>query len=407
MRYGSDAGEFSEFACGVAQPHAGVALPAGGLKVGGRPTRAAIDLGAIRANFAEARRRAGGRELMAVVKADAYGHGAPQVSRALVDAGCRRFAVVTVAEAVELRDAGIREPILVLGGVFDAGEAETVVGLDLTPTVFHAGQVAALAAAAGQLAQPLDVHVEVDTGMRRIGVPLEDAPALLEAIAREPGLQLGGVYSHLARADEPDLTPSLDQLRALRELLARANKRGLDPGLVHAVNSAGLLAGTPLIEALPEQAAARPGLMLYGVRPAPHFEVALQPAMRLETKVVQLRCAKAGDPVGYGAEFRAPRDTRIATLAIGYADGVPISASGRGCVLVGGRRMPIAGRVSMDFVTVDVGDAAIEIGAAAILFGGAQGDAVLSVEEAAAAAQTIPYELLVRVGKRVPRHFEN
>jgi alanine racemase len=375
--------------------------------VSGRPTRATIDLGAIRGNFAEARRRAEGRELMAVVKADAYGHGAPRVSRALVDAGCRRFAVVTVAEGAELRDAGIREPILILGGVFDAGEAECAVGLDLTPAVFHPGQVALLAAAGRDLAQPLGVHVEVDTGMRRIGVPREDALVLLEAIAQEPALHLAGVYSHLSRADEPDLAPSLEQLRSLGELLAQMRKRGLDPGLIHVANSAALLAGKPLVEALPEQAAARPGLMLYGARPAPHFEVELQPAMRLATRVVQLRSAKAGDPVGYGAEFRASRATRIATLPIGYEDGVPISAGGRGCVLIGGRRMPIAGRVSMDFIAIDVGDAPIEIGADAILFGGAQGDAVLTVEEAAAAAQTIPHELMVRVGKRVQRQFEN
>ena len=344
---------------------------------------------------------------MAVVKADAYGHGAARVSRALVEAGCRWFAVTTVAEGAELRDAGIREPILILGGSYGAGESEGAVGLDLTPTVFHAGQVASLAAAARDLPRPLGVHVKVDTGMRRAGVPRKDALALLEAIACEPALHLGGVFSHLARADEPDLTPSLEQARAFGELLAQARERGLDPGLIHMVNSAGLLAGEPLSEALPGQAAARPGLMLYGVRPAPHFEVELQPAMRLATEVVQLRCAKAGDPVGYGAEFRAPRDTRIATLPIGYADGVPISASGRGCVLIGGRRMPIAGRVSMDFTTVDVGDAPVEIGAEAILFGGAQGGAVLTVEEAAEAAQTIPYELLVRVGRRVQRQFEN
>jgi alanine racemase len=375
--------------------------------VSGWPTRATIDLRAIRVNFAEARRRAEARELMAVVKADAYGHGAVRVSQALVEAGCRWFAVATVAEGAELRDAGIREPVLILGGVFDAGESEAAVGLELTPAVFHAGQVVLLATAARDLAQPLNVHVAVDTGMRRIGVPQKDALALFEAVAREPALHLGGVYSHLARADEPDLTPSLEQLRALGELLAQMRERGLDPGLIHVAHSAGLLAGKPLFEALPEQAAARPGVMLYGVRPAPHFEVDLQPAMRLATKVVQLRCAKAGDPVGYGAGFRAPRDTRIATLPIGYADGVPISASGRGCVLISGRRMPIAGRVSMDFTTIDVGDAPVEIGADAILFGGGQGGAVLTVEEAAAAAQTLPYELLVRVGRRVQRQFEN
>jgi len=201
---------------------------------------------------------------MAVVKADAYGHGAARVSQALTDAGCRWFAVATVAEGAELRDAGIRESILILGGVFDVGEAECTVGLGLTPAVFHFGQVALLAGAARDLAQPFGVHVEVDTGMRRIGVPREDALALLEAIAQEPALHLEGVYSHLARADEPDLTPSIEQARALGELLAQVRERGLDPGLIHMVNSAGLLAGKALIGALPEQAAARPGLMLYG-----------------------------------------------------------------------------------------------------------------------------------------------
>jgi len=378
----------------------------GAASVSGRPTRATIDLRAIRSNFAEARRRADGRELIAVVKADAYGHGAARVSQALVEAGCRWFAVATVAEGVELRDAGIREPILVLGGVFDAEESEAAVGLDLTPAVFHPGQIGLLTAAARKLPQPFDVHVAVDTGMRRTGVAREDAMALLEAVVRAPALHLGGVFSHLARADEPDLTPSLEQIRAFGELLAQARERGLDPGLVHIVHSAGLLAGKALLEPLPEQAAARPGVMLYGVRPAAHFEVDLRPAMTLATKVVQLRSAKAGDPVGYGAEYRAPRATRIATLPIGYDDGVPISTSGRGCVLIGGRRRPIAGRVSMDFITVDVGDAPVEIGAEAIVFGGAQGAAVLRVEEAAEAAQTIPYELLVRVGRRVPKHFE-
>ncbi|HXV35971.1 MAG TPA: alanine racemase [Myxococcota bacterium] len=371
----------------------------------GRPTIATIDLGAIRANFAEARRRADGRELIAVVKADAYGHGAVRVSRALVEAGCRWFAVATVAEGAELRDAGIREPILVLGGVFDADETDAAIGLDLTPAVFQERQLELLARAARDLARPLEVHVAVDTGMRRTGVPREHALALFEALAREPSLQLSGVFTHLARADERDLAPSLEQFRAFAELLARVRARGLDPGLVHVVHSAGLLAGKPLLEALPEQAGARPGVMLYGVRPAPHFEVDLTPAMTLHTKVVQLRSVRAGDAVGYGGEYRAPRDTRIATLPIGYDDGVPISASGRGSVLLAGQRLPIAGRVSMDFITIDVGRARVAIGDDAIVYGGSQGGAVLRVEDAAAAAQTLCYELLVRVGRRVPRQF--
>ena len=292
-------------------------------------------------------------------------------------------------------------------GPADAEESETAAALDLTPVVHHAGQLAVLANAARKRAEPLDVHVEVDTGMSRTGVPVDRAGALFEAISREPALAMTGIFTHFARADEEDLGPSFEQLRAFGLALGEARKRGLDPGVIHVANSAALLAGKPLVEALPEQTAARPGGMLFGVRPAPHLAGALRPAMTLRTRVAQLRSVKSGDPVGYSALFRARRDTRIATLPIGYDDGVPVSASGRGSVLIRGRRMPIAGQISMNFISVDVGDSPIEIGDDVILFGEGQGDVRLSVEEAAAAAETVAYELLVRVGRRVPRQFED
>jgi alanine racemase len=371
------------------------------------PTRTTIHLAAIRANFEEARRWAEGREPIAVVKADAYGHGAIRVARSLQQAGCRGYAVASVDEAVALREAEIREPILVLSGAADAEEAETAVGLDLTPVVHHAGQLALLASAARDRAEPLPIHVEVDTGMSRTGVSADRAGALFEAISRESAVSMTGVFTHLARADEEDLGPSIEQLRAFGLVLGEARKCGLDPSVIHAANSAALLAGKPLIEALPEQTAARPGGMLLGVRPAPHLGTALRPAMTLRTRVAQLRSVKSGDPVGYSALFRARRDTHIATLPIGYDDGVPVSTSGRGSVLIRGQRMPIAGRISMNFTSVDVGDSPIEIGDEVILFGEGQGDARVTVEEAAAAAGTIAYELLVRVGRRVPRQFED
>jgi alanine racemase len=374
-------------------------------KVATAPTRATIHLSAIRANFAEARRAAGGLEPIAVVKADAYGHGAIRVAQSLLEAGCQVFAVANVAEAASLRNAGIREKILVLGGVFDAAEASEAAGLELIPVVHHAGQLELLIAATRRRSEPLTVHLEVDTGMSRMGAAPDQAILLLESIAREPSLTLGGTYTHLARADEVDLAPSLTQLSAFAALLDEARSRGIDPGMIHVSNSAGLLAGAPLRDALPEQAAVRPGVMLYGVTPAPHLKTNLLAAMTLRTRVVQLRHLAAGEAVGYSAEFRARSATRIATLPIGYADGLPIAASGRGFVRIGGCRLPIVGRVSMDYTTVEIDDAPIEIGDEVIVFGGA-GESLLPVEEAAAAAKTIAYELLVRVGGRVEREFE-
>jgi len=366
-----------------------------------RPTEATIHLGAIRANYAEACRRAGGKSVIAVVKADAYGHGAGPVARTLVDAGCPRLAVATVDEGLELRSAGVAVPILVLGG---AGEgAPAAVRARLTPVVHHRGHVERLRKLASP-ESPVAVQVEVDTGMRRMGAPPEEAVDLLAAVAAQPSLALEGAFTHFARADEPDGAATLEQAAAFEAVLARARARGAAPRLVHCANSAALLLGAALDRAVPGANAVRPGVLLYGAQPAAHCVAPLRPAMTLRTRVVALRPARRGDAVGYSALYRAPRATRIATLPIGYADGVPIAASNRGAALIRGRRHPFAGRVSMDFVTVDVGDAPVEIGDEAILFGAAEQGA-LPVEEAAAAAGTIAYELFVRVGARVRRAY--
>ena len=367
------------------------------------PIRATIHLGAIRANFALARELAGAREVIAVVKADAYGHGAVPVARALVAAGCRRLAVSSFAEAAALREAGVALPILVLSGV--SAEAAEALALGLTPVVHHAGHLEAIARAARARGERGAVQVEVDTGMRRMGVASEEAVALLEAVAREPALRLEGVFTHFARADESDLAPSLAQLSIFRDVLRKARAGGVDPGFVHAAQSAGLLAGGPLDQALPEAGAVRPGLLLYGVRPAPHLGGELTPAMTLSARVLAVRRLRSGDAVGYAALWRAPKQTRIATLALGYADGLPIAATNRGHVWLRGRRLPMVGRVSMDYVAVDAGDAPVEIGDEAIVFGAGAGGGI-PVEEAASAAQTLPYELLVRLGPRVPRVYE-
>ncbi len=382
---------------------------------GERPTLAAIDLGALAANFSEARRLAkglpaGGR-VIAVVKADAYGHGAVPVSRKLISAGCDHLAVATVAEAAELRAAGITVPILVLGGVHDAAEADDVIESGVTPVVQHAGHLPLLRTRARERGTVLPVQLEVDTGMCRMGVSPEEAPSLLESLVREPALSLEGVYTHLACADEPDLTPVRMQLRLFKEVLAAITARGIDPGIVHVANSAGLMALSSLGEDIPAQvSAARPGLMLYGVCPAPHLASAadLTPVMSLRTRVANVRHVRPGEPVGYGATFRAKQRGRLATLPIGYADGVPWSLGNRGHVLVRGRRVPIAGRVSMDLTTLDLGESEIALGEPVVIFGASEGEkpVLLPVEQVAELAGTIPYELLVRVGGRVPRSHD-
>lgn len=369
---------------------------------GERPTQASIDLEALRANFAQARRLAAGRAVIAVVKADAYGHGAPAVSRALVAAGAERLAVALLSEAAQLRSAGVAVPLLVLGGVHDAAEAEDALALHAIPVVHHAGQLALLARAAAERGVRVPVHVEIDTGMRRMGVPAAGAADFLARLAAEPAVALQGVFTHLARADEEDGDASLEQLAAFEAALAAARARGIEPGLVHVANSAALFGAERVRRALPPAGAVRPGLALYGVAPSPGCSAPLRPVMTLSTRVVQVRRLAPGDAVGYGATHRAERAGWLATLAVGYGDGVPWSLGNRGQVLLRGRRVPIVGRVSMDFVTVDAGEGPVEIGDEAVLFGAGQGQR-LPVEEVAAAAGTIPYEILVRVGARVPR----
>jgi len=377
----------------------------------GRPTVASIDANALAANYAEAKRLADGREVIAVVKADAYGHGAVPIARRLAAAGCRNFAVATIAEAAELRGAAIEGAILVLGGVHDAAEADEAVALGVTPVVQHAGHLALLRKVAAERSRAIPVQVEVDTGMARMGISPEEAPSLIEGIARDKALVLDGVYSHLACADESDLAPTLRQLALFAEVLAALRSRAAVPRQVHVANSAALVAGGALAPAMPADVnAVRPGIMLYGVAPAPHLADAakLTPVMSVRTRVANVRWVRRGDPVGYGATFRAKQRGRIATLPIGYADGIPWTLGNRGFVLLRGRRVPIAGRVSMDLITLDVGGSPVEIGDPVLVFGTpAGGGAPLRVEEVAEAAGTVPYELLVRVGARVARVLES
>jgi alanine racemase len=372
-----------------------------------RPTRAVVSLGAVAHNFAIARRVARGREVIAVVKADAYGHGAVAVSRALLRAGATRLAVATVSELAALRAAGIGAETLLLGGVHGPVDAQTALALGATPVLHHEAQCAWIEAAAAARSSRATVHVEVDTGMRRLGVPPADAVSLVARIAASPYLALGGVSTHFARADEADPAPTRAQAEAFARVLDALARERLDPGLVHLANSAGLLAGSDWEKELPGTAV-RPGLMLYGIAPAAHCaDAGLVPAMTLATAVAAIRPIERGEAVGYAGTWRAPRSGWIATLPMGYADGIPWAAGRPEAgaeVLIAGRRRPLVGRVSMDLVTVWIEEEPVSIGEPAIAFGVGAGGR-LPVEALAGAAGTLPYEIVVRIGARVPREW--
>ena len=371
-----------------------------------RPCEAIIDLRALAHNFGLARQLAGGRPLYPVIKADAYGHGALPVARALEAAGADRFSVLSVKEAVELRSSGVEAPILVLGGVSTPAKADAAVGLDLIPTMHDFTDVDRLSSAAVAFGRTIRVHVEVDTGMRRMGVAPEKAVALMRHVVASERLELEGVFTHFARADEADPKPTLDQIDEFRAVLSHAASDGIRPAEIHTHNSAALLAGDPLVDALPEATAARPGLMLYGVAQdaARVGQADLRPVMTLEAALVAVRDAAPGDAVGYGSTHRFEAAGRVGTVALGYADGVPVSLGNAGRAFIGGRARPIVGRVSMDSFGIDLTGVEASLGDRVVFFGDGL-DYDTRVEAQAERAGTIPYELLVRVGARVPRRY--
>jgi alanine racemase len=370
-----------------------------------RPIHAWIDVSALRRNARRAIEAAGGRQVIGVVKADGYGHGAETVARALLAEGVGRLAVVSIAEGAALRRAGIVVPILLLGGLDEAAGAALAVKWGLTP-VLQDTRGMELAQSFGRPEAPLAVEVEVDSGMARMGTSPDRAPGLIARVQDAPQLALAGVFTHLARADEADAAPSRAQCQALAALLPELEVEGERLPVVHVSNSASLLRLEEIEGGVIETDAVRPGLMLYGVTPFADRAaetLGLEPAMTLAARVIALRRVPAGASVGYGAEWSAPRETTIATLPLGYADGIPRSVLGRGRVHLAGALRPIVGRVSMDSVCVDVGDADVAIGDEATIFGVTPEGVKVPVEDFAASAGTIAYEILVGVGARVPR----
>ena len=361
-----------------------------------------VDLDAVAANVAAIGRWVSPRvRLLAVVKAQAYGLGAVEVARAALAAGAWGLAVARVGEGVQLRQAGIGAPILVLGWI--APElAPVVVQHHLRPTVANLPQAEACAEAARAQGRRLPVHVKVDTGLHRYGVALHEAVPFLRALGQFPTLDVEGLYTHFACADDADPTVTREQLQrfhAVRQALAR---EGLTFSLLHAANSAGTL-GFPDAHL----DAVRPGLAILGYRPSPHVPeaVPLRPAVSLRARVVRLMDLAPGATVGYGGSFRAERPMRVALVTLGYADGLPRCLSNHGELLVRGRRVRLVGRVSMDQCVVDVTSLPnVEVGDEVVAFGN-QGDETISLDEFAARSDTISHEALTRIGPRVPRLY--
>ena len=374
-----------------------------------RPTTASIDLVALRHNLLQVRRLAGSRDVIAVVKADAYGHGAVAVSRALAAEGVTRFGVALVEEARTLRDAGIRGEVLVMGG-FTGDQASEIVDLGVTAMIFHPAHAAALSDAARRAGRVVPVHAKIDTGMGRLGFPVDEAPDAIAGLTRFPGLRLDGVMTHFADADLADPAFAREQMARFDRVMAALHARGIAVPLRHAANSAAVMAvsrdGVVGLEAALYDAV-RPGIMLYGCRPGPAVgpAVDLRPVLSLTTCIGLLKRVPSGTPISYGRTFVTQRPSLIAVLPIGYADGYPRALSNVGAVLVRGRRAPVAGRVCMDLTMVDVTEVPGVAEGDEVVVVGVQGDVSMSAEDVAAAAGTIAYELLCGIGPRVPRRY--
>ena len=364
-----------------------------------------IDLDILDSNLDALKRAIGPeREILLVVKADAYGHGAVEISRTAAARGVRQFGVATLHEGMQLRDAGLSEDIWVLSPLL-ASEIPQALAHGLEPTLPSLEFARELSATALERGRPCRVHVEVDTGMGRTGIDATEAIDFLAAVDALPGLRVGSVYTHFPDADAEDRAFTRQQVQRFGEVLAGLAARGLTPPLVHAANSAGTLRIAESRLGL-----VRPGLAAYGLVPPRGEDPGLAPAMSFQSRLVQIRHVPKGRSVSYGRTFTTMRDSVIGVVPVGYGHGYSWLCSNRGVMLVGGQRVPIVGRVTMDLTMLDLTDfvrvaGRVPVPGEGVVLFGRQNGAQLPVEELARWSETLPYEVLCTIGKRVTRVY--
>ncbi|MEI8356721.1 MAG: alanine racemase [Deltaproteobacteria bacterium] len=343
--------------------------------------------------------------ILAVVKADAYGHGFMDISRELDKLGITAFGVAFLAEGIQLRKAGIDRPILLLGGIYP-GQERKCIGYNLSTVIFNMEQAKALNLASGKLYRRAQIHLKVDTGMGRLGIFHQDAPAFFRELKGFGNLELEGIISHFATADELDEEGRRNtdlQSRIFADVVVTARREGFSPRYIHLANSAAAFS----LE-LPFCNLVRPGITLYGSIPSADFQgkMDLMPVMRLKSRIAMLKQVSSGYGVSYARKFVSGRETLVASVPVGYADGYMRSLTNRGEALVRGRRAKVAGTVCMDWIMLDVTDVpGVTVGDEVILLGASSDGNCIRAEELAAKAGTIPYEIFCGISKRVPRVY--
>jgi alanine racemase len=369
-----------------------------------RPTRAEINLANLRHNLHVIERHVQGVPVWGVLKADGYGHGAKAVARTLERAGIRGLCVALVEEGVELREAGIRCPILIMGGYYGRAWGE-LIRYRLTPVVHDTWQIQALAEEvrfAG--ADPIHVHVKIDTGMARLGALPGEVQRIGQALGQHREVVLGGLMTHFSCADDGDSESMNEQMARFDRVHRDLAALGLVVPARHAANSAALLRDPRTWLDM-----VRPGIALFGVEPYAGAAPELRPVMRVRSEIVAVRELPSGTPVGYGASWKASRPSRIATVPLGYADGLSRALSNRGKVLIRGQKAPVVGTISMDMTMVDVTDVpGANVGDECLMLGtqkGPHGEVTLCATEIAKELGTIPWEVLTAVSRRVPRFY--
>jgi len=368
------------------------------------PSVANVNISALRHNLDQVRRRIPKQcEILAVVKADAYGHGATAIVSALTKMGVRRFGVATVEEGIELRNSGMDHPILVMGAL-SPEQCSALVAHRLTPIIHDREIAEQLTTHLSMQADPYAVHIKVDTGMGRLGLSPDDVLPLLQSPAFQGALSAEGLMTHLADADSEDATFTTIQIELFRTLIGRLKTAGIDIPLIHAANSAAIL-----LHPSAHFTMVRPGIMLYGYHTIAHPDGPpdLKPILSLVTRVVQVRVLAPGQSISYNRLFIASRPSRIAVLRIGYADGYSRLLSNRGAVLIRGHRAPIVGRVCMDMTMVDVTDVPNVVSGDEAVLIGQQGGLRITAAHLADWSQTIPYEVLCAIGPRVRRVYSH